>query len=84
MSQQSVRQAARQSALNAQAVLCKQCADRERRLEALAVEVLAALSDQSLLQELLAIERQFVGAAEQPQERSWRPLSILSEYGDAH
>ena len=28
--------------------------------------------------------RQFVGAAEQPQERSWRPLSILSEYGDAH
>jgi hypothetical protein len=42
-SQQSVRQAARRSALNGQAVLRKQRADRERRLEALAVEVLTAL-----------------------------------------
>lgn len=45
MSQQSVRQAARRSALNAQAVLRKQRADRERRLEALAVEVLTALGE---------------------------------------
>ena len=45
MSQQSVRQAARRSALNAQAVLRKQRADRERRLEALAVEVLIALGE---------------------------------------
>jgi hypothetical protein len=45
MSQQSVRQAARRSALNAQAVLRKERADRERRLEALAVEVLSALGE---------------------------------------
>jgi hypothetical protein len=44
-SQQSVRQAARRSALNAQALLRKQRADRERRLEALAVEVLTALGE---------------------------------------
>jgi hypothetical protein len=44
-SQQSVRQAARRSALNAQAVLRKQRGDRERRLEALAVEVLTALGE---------------------------------------
>ena len=44
-SQQSVKQAARRSALNAQAVLRKQRADRERRLEALAVEVLTALGE---------------------------------------
>ena len=43
MSQQSVRQAARRSALDAQAVLRKERADRERRLEALAVAVLTAL-----------------------------------------
>jgi hypothetical protein len=40
VSQQSVRQAARRSALDAQAVLRKERADRERRLEALAVVVL--------------------------------------------
>ena len=45
MSQQSMRQAARRSALNAQAGLRKQRADRERRLEALAVEVLTALGE---------------------------------------
>jgi hypothetical protein len=45
MSQQSVRQAARRSALDAQAVLRKQRADRERRLEGLAVEVLTALGE---------------------------------------
>jgi hypothetical protein len=37
MSQQSVRQAARRSALDAQAVLRKERADRKRRLEGLAV-----------------------------------------------
>jgi hypothetical protein len=47
MSQQSIRQAARRSALNAQAGLRKQRADRERRLEALAVEVLTALGERA-------------------------------------
>jgi hypothetical protein len=42
MSQQSVRQAARRSALEAQAERRKQRADRERRIEALAVVVLTA------------------------------------------
>jgi hypothetical protein len=43
MSQQSVRQAARRSALDAQAA--QERADRERRLEALAVAVLTALGE---------------------------------------
>jgi hypothetical protein len=42
MSQQSVRQPARRSALDAQAVLRKERAERERRLEGLAVEVMTA------------------------------------------
>jgi hypothetical protein len=45
MSHQSVRQAVRRSASNAQAVLRKERADRERRLERLAVEVLTALGE---------------------------------------
>ena len=45
MSQQSVRQAARRSALEAQAERRKQRADRERRIEALAVVVLTALAE---------------------------------------
>jgi hypothetical protein len=45
MSQQSVRQAARRSALDAQAVLRKEGADRERRLEGLAVAVLTVLGE---------------------------------------
>jgi hypothetical protein len=45
MSQQAVRQAARRSALDAQAVLRKERADRERRLERLAVGVLTALGE---------------------------------------
>jgi hypothetical protein len=45
MSQQSVRQAARRSALDAQAVLRKKRADRERRLEGLAAAVLTALAE---------------------------------------
>src|SRR5829696_2463118 len=49
MSQQVVRQAARRSALDAQAVLRKERADRERRLEALAVAVLTALGERDAL-----------------------------------
>ena len=45
MSQQSMRQAARRSALDAQAVLRRQRADRERRLEGLAVAVMTALGE---------------------------------------
>jgi hypothetical protein len=45
MSQQSERQAARRSALDAQAARRKERADRERRLEGLAVEVLTALGE---------------------------------------
>ena len=49
MSQQPVRQAARRSALDAQAVLRKERADRERRLEALAAAVLTALGERDAL-----------------------------------
>jgi hypothetical protein len=49
MIQQSVRQAARRSALDAQAILRKERADRERRLEALAVAVLTALAERDAL-----------------------------------
>jgi len=45
MSQQAVGQAARRSALDAQAVLRKERVDRERRLEGLAVAVLTALGE---------------------------------------
>jgi hypothetical protein len=45
MSQQSVRQAARRSALDAQAARRKERVDRERRLEGLAVEVLTAIGE---------------------------------------
>ena len=45
MTQQSVRQAARRAALDAQAVLRKERADRERRLEGLAVAVLTAIGE---------------------------------------
>jgi hypothetical protein len=49
MSQQAVRQAARRSALDAQAVLRNERADRERRLESLAVAVLTALGERDAL-----------------------------------
>jgi hypothetical protein len=49
MSQQSVRQAARRSALDAQAARRRERADRERRLEALAVTVLTALGERDAL-----------------------------------
>jgi hypothetical protein len=45
MSQQSVRQAARRSALDAQAARRKERADRGRQLECLAVDVLTALGE---------------------------------------
>ena len=45
MSQQSARQEARRSALDAQAARRKERADRERRLEGLAVAVLTALGE---------------------------------------
>jgi len=45
MRQQLVRQAARRSALDVQAVLRKERVDRERRLEDLAVNVLTALGE---------------------------------------
>ena len=48
MSQQSVRQAVRRSALDAQAVLRKERAERERRLEGLAVEVMTALGERDV------------------------------------
>ena len=44
-----MRQAARRWALDAQAVLRKKRADRERRLEALAVAVLTALGERDAL-----------------------------------
>jgi hypothetical protein len=49
MSQQSVRQAARRSALDAQAARRKERADRERRLEGLGVAVLTALGERDAL-----------------------------------
>ena len=49
MSKQSVRQAAQRSALDARAVLRKERAERERRLEGLAVAVLTALGERDAL-----------------------------------
>ena len=49
MSQQWVRQAARRLALDAQAVLREERADRQRRLESLAVAVLTALGERDAL-----------------------------------
>jgi hypothetical protein len=49
MSQQSMRQAARRSASDAQAALRKERADRERRREALAVAVLTAVGERDAL-----------------------------------
>jgi hypothetical protein len=60
MSQQSVRQAARRSAMEAQAVLRKERADRERRLEGLVVEVLTALGERDAT---IAATEQRAGAA---------------------
>lgn len=45
MSQQSIRQAARRAALDAQARRRRERAERDKRLEALAVDVLTALAE---------------------------------------
>jgi hypothetical protein len=49
MRQLSMRQAARRAALDAQALLRKERADRERRLQGLAVAVLTALGERDAL-----------------------------------
>ena len=66
MSQQSARQAARRSALDAQAARRKQRADRERRLEALAVAVLTALGERD-------------GAVKDAERRAGEALRAMSE-----
>jgi hypothetical protein len=66
MSQQSVRQAARRSALDAQAARRKERADRERRLEALAVVVLTALGERD-------------GAVKDAEKRAGEALRAMSE-----
>ena len=66
MSQQSVRQAARRSALDAQAVRRKERADRERRLEALAVAVLTALGERD-------------GAVKDAERRAGEALRTMTE-----
>src|SRR5829696_7739947 len=66
MSQHSVRQAARRSALDAQAVLRKERADRERRLEALAVAVMTALGERD-------------GAVRDAERRAGEALQTMTE-----
>jgi hypothetical protein len=66
MGQQSVRQAARRSALDAQAARRKERADRERRLEALAVAVLTALGERD-------------GAVKDAERRAGEALRAMSE-----
>jgi hypothetical protein len=66
MSQQSVRQAARRLALDAQAVRRRERADRERRLEALAVAVLTALGERD-------------GAVKDAERRAGEALRAMSE-----
>lgn len=65
-SHQSMRQAARRSALDAQAVLRKQRADRERRLEGLAVTVLTALGERD-------------GAVRDAERRAAQALQTMTE-----
>jgi hypothetical protein len=60
MGQPWVRQAARRSALDAQAARRKERVDRERRLEGLAVEVLTALGQRDAT---IAAREQRAGAA---------------------
>ena len=66
MSQQSVRQAARRSALDAQAARRKERADRERRLEGLAVAVLTALGERD-------------GAVKDAEKRAGEALRAMSD-----
>ena len=66
MSQQSVRQEARRSALDAQAARRKERADRECRLEALAVAVLTALGERD-------------GAVKDAEKRAGQALRAMSD-----
>jgi hypothetical protein len=66
MSQQSARQAARRSALEAQAARRKERADRERRMEGLAVAVLTALGERD-------------GAVKAAERRAGEALWAMSE-----
>ena len=66
MSQQSVRQAARRSALSVQAARRKERGDRDRRLEALAVAVLTALGERD-------------GAVKDAERRAGEALRSMSE-----
>ena len=66
MSQQSARQEARRSALDAQAARRKERADRERRLEGLAVAVLTALGERD-------------GAVKNAERRAGEALRAMSE-----
>jgi hypothetical protein len=66
MSQQSVRQAARRSALDAQAARRKERVDRERRLEGLAVVVLTALGERD-------------GAVRDAERRAGQALQMMTE-----
>jgi hypothetical protein len=66
MTQQSVRQAARRSALDAQAARRKERADRERRLEGLAVAVLTALGERD-------------GAVKDAERRAGEALRAMSD-----
>jgi len=49
MNQQAMKQAARRLALDAQAVLRKERADRQRRLQGLAIAVLTALAERDAM-----------------------------------
>jgi hypothetical protein len=66
MSQPSVRQSARRSALDARAVLRRQRADREHRLEGLAVTVLTALGERD-------------GAVRDAERRAGQALQTMTE-----
>jgi hypothetical protein len=66
MSQQSARQEARRSALDAQAARRKERADRERRLEGLAVAVLTALGERD-------------GAVKDAEKRAGEALRAMSD-----
>jgi hypothetical protein len=66
MSQQSVRQSARRSALDAQAVMRRQRADREGRLEGRAVTVLTALGERD-------------GAVRDAERRAGQALQTMTE-----
>ena len=69
MSQQSMRQAAQRSALDAQAARRRQRVDRERRLEDLVVAVLTALGDRNR-------------AVRDAKRRAGEALRVMTDDGD--